>query len=148
MPWAILDLDRQPPDERTVLGGLGEGAVPRRGRSRRDSFLTSLGAHLLVGALLILTAGRMVTAPPAPRDTAAASPVRHVFLPAPALRRLVKPMPRPERPPRDRISVGAPSVVRQREPLVLHRDDDLTRVAHGRPDVAPAPPAPAPETEP
>ena len=43
------------------------------------------------------------------------------------------PPPRPEA--RDRISVGGPAPVRQRTPLILRRDEDLTKnVAKGRPD--------------
>ena len=61
-----------------------------------------------------------------------------------------KPAPAPEA--RDRVSIGGPAPVRQRTPLVLRRDEDLTRaVAKGRPDApdtgaspAPTEPAPAP----
>jgi TonB family protein len=38
---------------------------------------------------------------------------------------------------RERISIGPPIPAQQREPLVLHRDDDLTRVARGQADGAP-----------
>jgi protein TonB len=39
---------------------------------------------------------------------------------------------------KDRMSVGAPSELREKGPLVLRREDDLTAVAKGRPDAVPS----------
>ena len=64
------------------------------------------------------------------------------------------PTPAPVQPPplaqkKDRISVGPPSDLRSKGPMILRREDDLTKVPKGQPNVppsiAPAPPAtPAP----
>lgn len=59
------------------------------------------------------------------------------------------PVPPPAPTQKDRISVGAPVDVRQKGPLILRRDDDLTKVAKGRPDATPgAVPAPTPPPAP
>jgi len=68
-----------------------------------------------------------------------------VFLPPPAvLRRILAlpPAPAPHRSTplsKDRISIGPPAPMRSPEPLQLHRDDDLTAVAKGRPEASQAP---------
>jgi TonB family protein len=61
------------------------------------------------------------------------------------------PAPRPTPPPpgaKDRISLGAPAPMRTPEPLILNRDDDLTKIAKGLPTASqeprPAMPEPAP----
>jgi TonB family protein len=46
------------------------------------------------------------------------------------------------------MSVGPPSDVRLKGPMVLRRDDDLTKVAKGTPDAQPAPPTPPPAPPP
>ena len=57
-----------------------------------------------------------------------------------------RPQPRPEA--KDRVSIGGPAAERQKTPLELRRDEDLTRsVARGRPD-APGTPAGAPKSAP
>ena len=79
-------------------------------------------------------------------DDARASPGRRA---APGAR---PPRPAPGRPQdpskKDRISVGPPSEVRQKGPMILRREDDLTKVPKGQPtlppQVAPAPSAPKP----
>lgn len=87
-----------------------------------------------------------------------------VFLPpAEVLRQLIprpparpaptRPAPVPTPPPtqagKDRISVGAPVNARQQGPLILRREDDLTKVAKGRPDAVPdAAPTPPPTPPP
>ena len=89
-----------------------------------------------------------------------------VFLPPPAvLRQLVpkpppgarpQPIPAPTPPPaqpqtqaqkKDRISVGPPSDLRTKGPMILRREDDLTKVPKGQPQV-PASAAPAPSSPP
>jgi protein TonB len=56
-----------------------------------------------------------------------------------------RPQPRPEA--KDRVSIGGPSDVRQKTPLELRRDEDLTRtVSRGRPDAPVAPPSSLPVT--
>ena len=83
-----------------------------------------------------------VLRPPGPAAVRPPAPAR---VPAPAPR----PTPRPEG--KDRVSIGGPAPVRQRGPLVLRRDEDLTRnVARGRPDAPDrtASPAPTPRPEP
>ncbi len=80
--------------------------------------------------------------PPEVLRPSGVAPARPASAPTPA------PTPAPEA--RDRVSIGGPAPVRQRTPLVLERDRDLTReVARGRPedrDLAPSPrPEPTPE---
>lgn len=60
------------------------------------------------------------------------------------------PAPAPTPPPsgKDRISVGPPSDLRAKGPMILRRDDDLTKVAKGTPNAAPAPPASTAPTPP
>jgi protein TonB len=88
-----------------------------------------------------------------------------VFLPPPAVVRQLVPVPpavaRPQAVPaptpppalaappeaqkKDRISVGPPSDVRMKGPMILRREDDLTKVPQGQPTAPPsAAPAPAP----
>ena len=63
--------------------------------------------------------------------------------PAPTRNLPERPEPRPEA--KDRVSIGGPSSVRQKTPLELRRDEDLTRtIARGRPDAPPTPPSPTP----
>jgi len=92
-----------------------------------------------------------------------------VFLPPAAVLKQLVPMtpsgarPRPApKPPsaqpappqpqkKDRISVGPPSDLRTKGPMILHRDDDLTKVPKGQmvpPAPAPARPTPAPAPTP
>jgi protein TonB len=84
-----------------------------------------------------------------------------VFLPPPAVLRQILPAPpRPTRTPvpvpspsppaplaqkKDRISVGPPSDMRAKGPMILRREDDLTKVPKGQPTVpaSPTPPAAA-----
>jgi TonB-like protein len=102
--------------------------------------------HGLIIALLVDVA--IVRAPAAPRAAKTSTPSANaVFLPPPATvrRMLGLPPPRPAPTPvppsaKDRISIGPPSTLRQRGPLELHRDDDLTAAAKGTPNGAAAPP--------
>jgi TonB family protein len=127
--------------------------------------------HVIMITLLIRTATRPVPVTP-PVSPAPVAPARDraVFLPPPAvlrrlappaavLRRLAPPPPRPAPPrsipaprptplpreARDRISIGPPSTVRQRELLLLERDRDLSSspAAPGTPGT-PATPVPGP----
>jgi TonB family protein len=60
-----------------------------------------------------------------------------------------QPTPPPRQEAKDRISVGGPAPVRQRTPLILRRDEDLTRnVAKGRPDAERAAASPGPPATP
>jgi protein TonB len=64
-----------------------------------------------------------------------------------------RPVPPPPPPQgKDRISVGPPSELHAKGPMVLERDQDLTKVAKGRPDAGrptpPPPPPPAPQSGP
>jgi TonB family protein len=59
------------------------------------------------------------------------------------------PTPRPQPETRDRVSIGGPAPIRQTTPLVLRRDQELTRnVARGRPDAPETGGSPAPTPEP
>jgi protein TonB len=129
---------------------------------QRQGFLISALVHSVI--VMILASRPYLSARKA-EPTPAPSPevTRRVFMPsAETLRQLVPkplapppaaPRPAPTPPPpvqtaRDRISVGAPIPFRQKEPLVLRKDDDLTKVAKGLPNAVPSPrPTPAP-TEP
>jgi protein TonB len=70
--------------------------------------------------------------------------------PAPRARPKPVPTPRPDSRKKDRISVGPPSEIRNKGPMILRREDDLTKVPKGQPQLqAPAPPAaPAPTPAP
>ena len=90
-----------------------------------------------------------------------------VFLPPAAVLRQLVPMPPPAARPqavpapapplaqaqpqatqkKDRISVGPPSDLRMKGPMILRREDDLTKVPKGQPNVAPSM-APAPAATP
>jgi protein TonB len=124
--------------------------------NQRQGFILSAIIHLTV--LMIL-----VSHPPSPRATPETDPQslekREVVLLSPTeLRKLFPeaarrpappqptPAPMPTPPPsqaKDRISVGPPSEVRQKGPMILRREDDLTKVPKGQvAPVAPTPPSP------
>jgi protein TonB len=130
----------------------------------RQGFLVSAVVHLTLLTLLVSWV-------PEPSEVVAdeGETVRtsRVFLPPPeVLNEMASPQapaPPPPAPPaapppsppaaptagKDRISIGAPSNLRQQGPLELRRDDDLTKVARGRPDAVPTPeatPVPVPES--
>ena len=129
--------------------------------SQRQGVLVSALVHVIMITLLIRTATRpMPVTPPVSPEPVPPARDRTVFLPpAAVLRRLAPPPPRPAPPrsvpaprptpppreARDRISIGPPSTLRQREPLLLERDRDLSSSpsAPGTPGT-PATPAPAP----
>lgn len=130
---------------------------------QRQGFLVSAIVHLTL--LMLLIAYR-----PAPRkadeiDLNTLERKDVVFLPPPAVLRQLGPVPpgaaRPQAAPapspppalaappaaqeKDRISVGPPSDVRMKGPMILRREDDLTKVPQGQPNVPPSvAPAPAP----
>jgi TonB family protein len=122
--------------------------------NQRQGFLVSAIIHLTF--LMVL-----ISRPPAerPKPEAASEPPREtarVFVPpAEELRQILPPrtVPRPAATPppvappppqtKDRISVGPPIPLRQKGPLVLRKEDDLTKVPKGRPDTAPTPAPPA-----
>jgi TonB family protein len=159
MSLLSLDLDPDPVEEADAVSGpdtppLDFDLLSERMTSpaRPAPLGVSAIAHIAV-LLLILHIGRERLM--APRPVTDASPLRQkVFLPPlRTLRSLVRlPPPAhalPKEKEKDRISIGPPIPVKQREPLVLHRDDDLTRVARGRTDAgvksAALQAAPAPE---
>ncbi len=113
-------------------------------------------AHMAI--LTALVSHRAPGEPATPEETPTAPrlPVRQrVFLPPPEVLRQLIPRPPapvaprpqvpppPAEPPKERISIGPPVQARQPEPLILRREDDLTKVARGRPDALPTPQAPA-----
>ncbi len=114
----------------------------------------------------------LVSHPPSPRklgeiDLNTLERKDIVFLPPPAVLRQLVPMPpaaarppvtpAPTLPPaqappqaaqrKDRISVGPPSDLHAKGPMILRREDDLTKVPKGQPNVAPSV-APAPPATP
>jgi len=118
-----------------------------------------MAASAIIHALIIALAVRVaiVRAPEAPPPAAVRAPSANaVFMPPPAqVRKMLGlrplPAPRPTPPPpgaKDRISLGAPAPMRSPEPLLLHRDDDLTKIAKGRPDASQTAGAPMPEPKP
>jgi len=130
----------------------------------RQGFLVSAIVHLTLVTLLV---SWVPTPPDEEKPPPEGTPTSRVFMPpAEVLRQLKGVAPAPKPPPRvaavpaptpaptptngkDRISVGAPSTVRQEGPLILRRDEDLTQVAKGRPDAVPTPaatPVPVPES--
>jgi periplasmic protein TonB len=130
---------------------------------QRQGFLVSATVHLLVLTLLASRTAQAPRRPDAESLQAQAERAPRVMLPpAEVLRRLLPP---PARPParlaepvpaqpaplppeaqkgKDRISIGPPSDQRAKV-LELRRDDDLTKVPKGQPNVAPSQaPTPAP----
>jgi TonB family protein len=108
--------------------------------------------HLLIIALVVDIAVVRAPEAPTPVKTAKTNP-NAVFLPPPAqVRRMLglppaRPVPVATPPPptaKDRISIGPPAAMRSPEPLVLHRDQDITLVPKGT-MTAGAPVAPPPE---
>jgi protein TonB len=76
---------------------------------------------------------RLIPAPPP------AAPPRPVPTPPPA---------DPNQAQKDRISIGPPTEVRRTDPLILRRDEDLTKVARGESTATPRPPSPTPAPTP
>jgi len=134
--------------------------------NQRQGFLVSAVIHL---TLLMMA----LTMEPRTKDPSELSPSelesrQVVFMPPPAVMRQLAPAPPPAAVPRpaatptppptdptkkDRISIGPPTEVRRKDPMILRREDDLTKVAKGDPTatpqaVTPTPEAPAPTPEP
>jgi len=127
--------------------------------NQRQGFLVSAIVHLLILSILGSVKPKPLKSPTdEPRPSRLAQEPK-VFLPPPeVLRQLVPPRPpriptpprEPTPPPvstKDRISIGGPSSARAKGPLLLRKEDDLTKVAKGTPSPAPAqsPAAPTPE---
>jgi protein TonB len=125
--------------------------------NQRQGFLVSAILHLMI--LMSLVSRVTAPKPAALQDAEKVPPASsRVYLPPPAvLRQLLPPPPQPRRAPtpppvapapqqaqKDRISVGAPSTQRAKGPLVLRREDDLTKTAKGQPDAVPTPPPATP----
>lgn len=128
---------------------------------QRRSFLVSAVVHLVLMTVLSNEINPIGAAPPP--AVSLRPPAERVFLPPPeVLRQLVpapaRPAPTPPAVPtpppapnpakKDRMSVGAPALVREEGPVQLRRDQDLTEVAKGRPDAIPEAGAPQPTPEP
>ena len=128
------------------------------------AFFASVLIHLMV---LFAAARWLDTSRPVPESEPEAPPperMARVMLPPPDVwrppappsqsRRAApnppeRPQPRPDA--KDRVSIGGPAAERQKTPLELRRDEDLTRsVARGRPDApgTPGSPKPAPAGRP
>lgn len=106
----------------------------------RVGFLLSIAAHVL---FMILLLSVPVRRPPSSPDPAPVETRPVVVVPMQALREWrdaplpPRAVPRPTPPPsrtRDRISIGGPSPIRQKGPLELKRDEEVTaKVAKGVP---------------
>ena len=113
--------------------------------NRRPGLLTSSLIHVIVITALL---ERTLLAPtrPVPAGVTPDQAARATLLAPPAalLRELARPArPVPATPPppaqaKDRISIGAPSTERQKDPLILRREDDLTAVPRGKPQAQPS----------
>ncbi len=120
----------------------------------RQGFLMSALVHL--GVIMVLASSPATAPKPAPIPEGTPPVAQRVFLPPASVLRDIAPIsppaaPRPLAPtpapqPKDRISVGPPVEARQKGPMVLRREDDITQVPKGRPDAVPraAPQAPLP----
>lgn len=132
--------------------------------NQRQGFLVSAVIHLTL--LMILLAQ-----PPKPSDVEGLDPSELerkevVFLPRPEVLRQLVPTPPPAARPRarpaptpppaasnpsqkDRISVGPPTPFKQEGPMILRRDDDLTKTPKGQPMLPPQTiPTPPPQPQP
>ena len=129
--------------------------------NQRQGFLVSAILHLTI--LMIL-----ISRPPSGRrpdeiDPSTLERKQVVFMPPaevlrkmlpPEARRPVAPRPTPAPVPtpppsaKDRISVGPPSEIRQKGPMILRREDDLTKVPKGSMSAAPVAPATPPPATP
>jgi TonB family protein len=129
---------------------------------QRQGFLVSAIIHLTL--LMLLLAYRPSPRKPDEIDLNTLERKDIVFLPPAAVLRRLVPMPPPARPQavpaptpapaqpppsaqkKDRISVGPPSNIRAKGPMILRREDDLTKVPKGLPNVPPpmAPATPVP----
>jgi len=130
--------------------------------NQRQGFLVSAVIHLTF--LMMLLTMKPSARNPTDLTASELESRQVVMLPPPAvLRQLApappaaarpRPVPTPAAPDptkKDRISIGPPSEVRREGPMILRRDDDLTKAARGEPtsrqpqDTAPTPaPTPAP----
>jgi periplasmic protein TonB len=153
----MLDLEDPPPPSAREETDAGPGPITgpvSPPRARPGGMAVSAILHVLIIALVVQIA--VAHAPEAPKPAATRAPNPNaVFMPPPAqVRKMLGlkplPAPRPTPPPpgaKDRISIGAPSTMRAQR-LELHRDDDLTKIAKGRPDASQTAGAPMPEPTP
>ena len=126
---------------------------------QRQGFLVSAIIHLAL--LMVLISHAPGTDRLASETGQALEQTDKIFMPTAAeLRKLIPAQPRsaasrpaPASPPapeaeklkqKDRISVGPPVAVRQQGPMILRREDDLTKVPKGRADAVPSPDEKAP----
>jgi protein TonB len=124
---------------------------------QRQGFLVSAILHLTL--LMLLIAYRPEPRKPGEIDLNTLERKDIVFLPPAAVLRQLVPMPpraaRPQAVPapapppaqapppqaaqkKDRISVGPPSDIRMKGPMILRREDDLTKVPKGQPNAPPS----------
>jgi TonB family protein len=121
-------------------------------RLRLGFLAVSSVVHVLLLMSLILAPRRLPTRPTDPFVPEVPARQARVFLPPPGLLKSLRPVARPTPPPAaptpppvaatppppfapDRISIGAPSPVRQKH-LLLRPDEDLTAQAKGRSDAS------------
>jgi TonB family protein len=128
---------------------------------QRQGFLVSAILHLTL--LMVLIAHPLTSRKPDEIDLSKLERKDLVFMPPAALLRQLapklppgarpRPIPAPTPPPaqdqpkpqtKDRISVGPPTDLRSKGPMILRREDDLTKVPKGQM----VPPAPASQTAP
>lgn len=148
MSRSVVSLGLAVPDEPDPLPDDGTpGPISVLGGpapSRPGGLALSATLHVVIIAMLIDVAiARAPAAPHAALGTAKRADA--VFLPPPAAVRKMLSLP-PRRVPappvetqKDRISIGAPAPMRSPEPLLLNRDDDLTKIAKGTPTASQAP---------
>lgn len=132
---------------------------------QRQGFLISALVHSVI-IMSLASRPYFFARKPAETPQAPAAPEvsRRVFMPPPEVLRQLAPRPipapraearpAPTPPPpvergKDRISIGPPVEVRQKDPLLLRREDDLTKAPKGLPNAIPKPqPTPPPVSEP
>jgi protein TonB len=128
--------------------------------NQRQGFLVSAVIHLTL--LMIVVSADPSAFRPREAEPSELEKREVVFLPKPEVLRQLAPAPPPGAVPRpaptpppqasprdpnkkDRISIGPPVEVRQKGPMILRREDDLTKVPKGQPTLPPQS-APAPAT--
>lgn len=132
--------------------------------NQRQGFLASAVIHLTLLMILVSADPKLFE----PREIEPSELERRevVFLPRPEVLRQLAPAPAVPRPmatpppaaaptppptdpnKKDRISIGPPTELRRTGPMILRREDDLTKVPKGQPTLppkgAPEPPKPTP----
>jgi periplasmic protein TonB len=133
-----------------LFGGVNRKQTP-------VAFLASVLIHVMVLFAAARWVGRSRPVPEIEPEAPPPERIARVMLPPPELWRppappsQPRPAPNPQEGPqpkpqgKDRVSIGGPAAERQKTPLELRRDEDLTRsVARGRPDAPGTPGSPNP----